>query len=75
MKTWLAIMTAGSLLVAYTMNNDNGIGSKLVELKSDIVAYNAERAYASTNDTVDTKSGTAFNVHRWVYIPTTHGRH
>jgi hypothetical protein len=56
MKTWLAIMTAGSLLVAYTMNNDNGIGSKLVELKSDIVAYNAERAYASTNDTVDSSS-------------------
>ncbi len=52
MKTWLAIVTVGSLLITYTMNSDSGIGSKLVELKSDIVTYNAERAYASSNDDV-----------------------
>jgi hypothetical protein len=52
MKTWLAILTAGSLLIAHSMNSDDDISSKLVEIKNDIVDYNAERAYASSNDDV-----------------------
>lgn len=56
MKTWLAIITAGSLLAAYTTNNFNGAGSKLAEFKNDIASYNAERAYASTNNSIDSSS-------------------
>lgn len=52
MKTWSAIIIAGSLLTAYTMNSSNGIGSKIAEAQAKIAERHAERVYAATNGTL-----------------------
>jgi len=57
MKTWSAIIIAGSLLASYTINNPDGLFSKFVEAQTQIKERNTERLYAATNSSVSNSTG------------------
>lgn len=49
MKTWLAIITIGALMMANIMGGTNGLGSKMAEQRAKLIELNTQRLYAATN--------------------------